>query len=862
MTGKAYPAVVVATGIRTAEVPFRRVHNRYKVRAYLSVLVATLAMALLVVSSASGSTSYVDGISDQHLYNWEGSITNLFGSAWVGSPPSHIKMARYVVQWNVMSGGGYANELSSFRAWYERAGQLGLIREVALADYTGSNEPSSSEYKTQLEAMLNEFTGISYVEAWNEPNHHSSAVKFYVEPAAAAHYMNSAYSVCQARSCTAVAGDFLDEGNMIGYEEKYISGSNLNPKDPPNWGMHPYAAVDTEKTTTVEAFRNALPGKGSESISFTEVGAYYCKKGESVSSSENTSREVSQAKHAAYLVNTLIPHTTNLEHAFYYELALDGTKRVNCSSVEDTELYAPPAEGLPNQPRSAAGVIWGPGSPPSASTGGASSLAPLQATLNGSVNPQGLADTKYYFRYGTTTEYTSPPTTPGDAGQSLNWQNANAAVSGLQPGTTYHFRIVATNENGSKEGVDKEFTTPGPVEAVTTLVSEIYQTQAQLNGTVNPRGYDAKYYFQYGETPSYGSTTSEGDAGSGSGAVTESATITGLEPGTTYYCRLVATSGGITSYGSGQAFTTISPRVSFQANSGEMYTYVGSPYEVVNTTEGMMPGTSPSIAAMPSGGYEIAFQANSGELYTYSTSPYKVVNTTEGMKPGTSPSIVATPGGGFEIAFQANSGELYTYSPAPYKVSNTTEGMKPGTSPSVAVAPSGEVEIAFQANSGELYTYVASPYKVNNTTEGMMAGTSPSIAATPGGFEMAFQANSGELYTYVASPYKVNNTTEGMKPGTSPSVAVAPSGEVEIAFQANSGELYTYVASPYKVSNTTEGMKPGTSPSIAATPGGRYEIAFQANSGELYTYMASPYKVVNTTEGMKVGTSPSISIPK
>lgn len=154
--------------------------------------------------------------------------------------------------------------------------------------------------------------------------------------------------------------------------------------------MHPYAAVDTEKTTTVEAFRNGLPGKGSENISFTEVGAYYCKKGESVSGSENASREAYQAKHAAYLVNTLIPHTTNLEHVFYYESAFEGTKRIDCSNVEDTELYAPPSEGQANQPRSAASIMWGPEGKPSASTGAASGIAPLQATLNGIVNPQGM----------------------------------------------------------------------------------------------------------------------------------------------------------------------------------------------------------------------------------------------------------------------------------------------------------------------------------------------------------------------------------------------------------------------------------------------------------------------------------------
>ena len=36
-----------------------------------------------------------------------------------------------------------------------------------------------------------------------------------------------------------------------------------------------------------------------------------------------------------------------------------------------------------------------------------------------------------------------------------------------------------------------------------------------MNGTVNPKGVDTHYYFQYGETTEYGSSTPPIDAGSG-----------------------------------------------------------------------------------------------------------------------------------------------------------------------------------------------------------------------------------------------------------------------------------------------------------------------------------------------------------
>lgn len=827
----------------------------------LLVLIVTITMSLFAVASARASTSYVDGISDQHLYNWESGFSNLFSNAWVGSPPSHIKLARYVVQWNVMSGGGYTNEYSNFKAWYERAGQMGLTREVALADYTGANEPASSEYKTELESLLNEFTGISYVEAWNEPNHHSTGVKFYVEPVAAAHYMNAAYSVCQVHGCIAIAGDFLDESNMSEYEAKYISGSNLNPKDPPNWGIHPYAAVDTRSTVTVEAFRNGLPGKGSESISFTEVGAYYCKKGESVSSSENASREAYQAERASYLVNTLIPHTTNLEHVFYYEFSFEGTKRVNCSSVEDTELYAPASEGQPDQPRSAASIVFGPEGPPSATTVEASGISTTQATLKGSVNPEGLDDTKYYFQYGTTTEYTSGSTTPGDAGQSLNWQSESTPIGGLQPGTMYHFRIVATNAVGTQPGHDLTFMTPSPPSATTGVANGVRQTQAVLNGEVNPNNADTHYYFQYGTNTTYGRslpTPPGNDAGAGTSLVSEGVTVSGLELATTYHYRLVASSEWGTTYGSDKEFTTQSSTVAFQSKAGDMFLSSNGPG--VYTTLGMLAGTSPGIAALPGGGYESAFQNNTGALWVYSSASGAGVSTNLGMEKGTSPSVAASPAGGYDVAFQANVGnDLWVYSSASGVGVNTYEGMLAGTSPSIAALPGGGYVVAFQNNVGDLSVWSSTGSGVN-TVLGMEKDTSPSVAASPaGGYDVAFQANAGnDLWVYSSATETGFNTNEGMLTGANPSITALPSGGYDAAFQNNNSDLSIWASSGSGV-NTVLGVEKGTTPGIAAASGGGYEVSFQANTGTLWLYSSLTGQGTNTNLEMDKGTNPTIT---
>src|SRR6202041_2997644 len=80
--------------------------------------------------------------------------------------------------------------------------------------------------------------------------------------------------------------------------------------------------------------------------------------------------------------------------------------------------------------------------PPTATTLAASNVQPTSATLNGSVNPRGL-DTHYYFEYGTAAGQYGMSTSQVDAGSGTATINVSSTVSGLEPDTTYHYRIVA-----------------------------------------------------------------------------------------------------------------------------------------------------------------------------------------------------------------------------------------------------------------------------------------------------------------------------------------------------------------------------------------------------------------------------------
>ena len=200
------------------------------------------------------------------------------------------------------------------------------------------------------------------------------------------------------------------------------------------------------------------------------------------------------------------------------------------------------------------------GQPPVVNTSPASGLSETQATLGGSVDPDGL-ETHYYFQYGTTTSYgTTIPAEPGlGIGSGSTYVPCYNAISGLTPGAEYHYRLVGVNSAGTSYGGDQSFRTPRRPTVATEPATELRETSAVLHGSVNPNELDTHYYFQYGTTTSYGSAVLAEpgwDAGSGSTFVSCYNTATDLKPGTTYHYRVVASNWVGPAFGRDQTFTT------------------------------------------------------------------------------------------------------------------------------------------------------------------------------------------------------------------------------------------------------------------------------------------------------------------
>jgi hypothetical protein len=199
-------------------------------------------------------------------------------------------------------------------------------------------------------------------------------------------------------------------------------------------------------------------------------------------------------------------------------------------------------------------------------TTAASAVTRTGATLNGSLAPDGV-DAHYYFEWGTDTSYGhTAPAPPGtDAGSGNGSTPATASISGLAFGTTYHYRLVAANVQGTEYGNDVSFRTVDAVAGTETLpAGDLTPQSATLNGTVDPEGQATSFYFEWGPTTGYGQVTAAAPgapAGSGTGSTPVSAPIEGLETYSGYHYRLVATNGIGTTYGSDESFTTSPPQL-------------------------------------------------------------------------------------------------------------------------------------------------------------------------------------------------------------------------------------------------------------------------------------------------------------
>jgi hypothetical protein len=209
------------------------------------------------------------------------------------------------------------------------------------------------------------------------------------------------------------------------------------------------------------------------------------------------------------------------------------------------------------------------------------SVSPNGTQLQGGLYPNG-EDTSYWWEYGTTTAY-GQETSHVDVGSgtpAVPAVPATTVLTGLQPSTTYHYRLVAENSAGPGPiaGYDFTFTTPAaPPPTVTTTppttptptptptprstpppttvpaalpsapslgklrIIALGAGTATASATIDAHGASTTNYLAYGTTRALARHAS---SGSSSNARTATWHLRGLTAGKIYYLQVVAANAG------------------------------------------------------------------------------------------------------------------------------------------------------------------------------------------------------------------------------------------------------------------------------------------------------------------------------
>ncbi len=149
--------------------------------------------------------------------------------------------------------------------------------------------------------------------------------------------------------------------------------------------------------------------------------------------------------------------------------------------------------------------------------------------------------------------------------------NYTRALLGTEPGLFAYYRFDVINGStvldsgpGGRHGT--LFNGPNYIFSrarlyqprVTTLpATPVLATTATLRGAVNAMGDTTIAYFEYGPSIAYGNRTTPQSVGLRTTTLPFSAPLSNLEPGTTYYYRLVAYNSTGTNFGLNQTFTTL-----------------------------------------------------------------------------------------------------------------------------------------------------------------------------------------------------------------------------------------------------------------------------------------------------------------
>jgi len=232
------------------------------------------------------------------------------------------------------------------------------------------------------------------------------------------------------------------------------------------------------------------------------------------------------------------------------------------------------------------------------------------AVITGTVNPSGLP-TLWQVLYGTNTAYAY------SVFGTLPAQSTPIAITtnlyGLNPRTTYHYQLVATNSAGQANSPDLSFTTGGP--NVPTVYLQGYlgssTTNATISGMINPNGLLTYFYIVWGTNTAYDHIGGSGSLPAENFWFGVTPVIDGLSPGTIYHYQLVASNSDGYAYSSDMRLDTLPPQ--------QPPIVVTGPASAITGTSATLAGTVNALGAISSYSFQWGTTTAYGNSTDYST---------------------------------------------------------------------------------------------------------------------------------------------------------------------------------------------------------------------------------------------------
>lgn len=273
------------------------------------------------------------------------------------------------------------------------------------------------------------------------------------------------------------------------------------------------------------------------------------------------------------------------------------------------------------------------------------------ATFHGKVTVASLGsmgfDTSWRFEYSANgSKWTSIPTLDVPLGNAPGVHEVEQTVSGLAPNTEYLVRLVASTSSGTVRSEPVEFTTLAAAPRLSeTSAVNVTQTSATLGAWVDPQGLKTTYHVEWATEKVWKETGQlnqrapgfERSLGSGNEALTAKEFIDGLNGGSAYYFRVVASNAHGTTVGPVERFETLNAC----GLTG------GRCYELVSPADKGPVGSAGEVVVL---GQELQFQAATSRSAIHYQMGYGLPNATSSTEVAYQAVRTSTGWKSFEVA--------------------------------------------------------------------------------------------------------------------------------------------------------------------------------------------------------------------